>query len=119
MDVLPDPWWIPLILAGALLFDAVASLHPPRFISDCLEGVGFPRDWWWSLIAVKALAVTGLIAGIWVPGIGLAATAGVVVYFLCAAAAHLRARFLGQAFWLNCLGMLLLALATLVVGFLV
>ena len=119
MDILPDPWWVPLILAGALLFDAVASLRPPRFISYCHEGVGFPRDWWWSLIAVKTLAVAGLIVGIWAPGIGLAATAGVVVYFLCAATAHLKARFLGQAFWLNCLGMLLLALATLVVGFLV
>ncbi len=119
MDLLPDPWWIPTILAGALLFDAIASLRPPRFISDCLDGVGFPREWWWTLIVAKVLAVAGLIAGIWIPGIALAATAGVVVYFLCAVAAHLRARFLGQAFWLNCLGMLMLALATLVVGFLV
>lgn len=91
MDLLPDPWWVPTILVGALLFDAIASLRPPRFISDCLDGVGFPRDWWWALIVVKTLAV----------------------------AAHLRARLLGQAFWLNCLGMLLLTLATLVVGFLV
>jgi hypothetical protein len=33
-----------------------------------------------------------------------------------AAAAHIRARFLGQAFWLNCLGMLVLSLAVLVIA---
>lgn len=119
MTLLPDPWWIPLVLAGALLFDAAASVRPPRFISDCLEGVGFPRPWWWTLIVIKSLAVAGLLVGIWIPGIAMAATIGVVVYFLCAAASHVKAQFLGQAFWLNCLGMLALSLATLTIGFII
>lgn len=117
MELIPDPWWIPLVLAAALSFDVVASLRPPGFIRDCLDGVGFPRDWWWTLIVIKTLAVAGLVAGIWVPGVGLAANVGVVAYFLCAVAAHIRARFLGRAFWLNCLGLLVLALGTLVLGF--
>jgi len=50
-------------------------------------------------------------------GVGLAATVGVVVYFLCAVVAHIRAHFLGREFWLNCLGMLALSLVTL--GFVV
>jgi putative membrane protein len=41
----------------------------------------------------------------------------VVVYFLCAVVAHIRAHFLGREFWLNCLGMLALSLVTL--GFVV
>jgi hypothetical protein len=97
-----------------LLGDAALSLRPPAFIRDCLDGVGFPREWWWTLIVIKVLAAAGLVAGLWVPGLALAATTGVIAYFLCAAVAHLRARFLGQAFWLNCLGMLVLAIVVLV-----
>ena len=61
MSLVPDPWWLPAVLAAALLFDAVASIRPPAFIRDCLDGVGFPRDWWWALIVIKTLAVVGLI----------------------------------------------------------
>ena len=117
MNLIPDPWWLPALLAAALVFDAVASLKPPTFIRDCLDGVRFPREWWWTLIVIKALAVAGLIVGTWVPGIGLAANVGVVVYFVCAAASHIKARFTGQAFWLNCLGMLALSLISLLFSF--
>lgn len=94
-------------------------MRPPAFISDCLDGVGFPCDWWWTLIVIKTLAVVGLVAGLWIPGVALAASAGVVAYFVCAATAHVRARFVGQSFWVNCLGMLGLSLATLVFSFLI
>lgn len=117
MNLLPDPWWLPATLAAVLLFDAAASLRPPRFIRDCLDGVGFPREWWWTLIVIKTLAVIGLIVGIWVPGVALAANTGVLVYFVCAAVAHLRARFTGASFWLNCLGMLALSIVVLVFSF--
>lgn len=114
MILAPDPWWLPAILAAALLFDVLASIRPPAFIRDCLDGVGFPSDWWWVLIVVKSLATAGLIVGIWVPGVGVAATVGVVAYFLCATGAHIRARFTGRSFWMNCLGMLTLAVVVLV-----
>lgn len=117
MHLFPDPWWVPAILAFVLLADAVMSLRPPAFIRDCLDGVGFPRDWWWALIVVKVLAAAGLIAGIWIPGFALAATIGVIAYFVSAVVAHIRARSLGQEFWLNCLGMLVLSLAVLVIAF--
>lgn len=116
MTFAPDPWWLSAALAAALLGDALASLRPPRFIRECLDGVGFPREWWWTLIVIKTLAASGLIVGIWVPGVGLAANTGVVAYFLCAAAAHLRARFLTASFWVNCLGMLTFATATLILA---
>ncbi|CAG7603088.1 DoxX family protein [Leucobacter soli] len=117
MTLIADPWWLTMPLTAALLFDAAASLKPPAFIRDCLDGVRFPREWWWVLIVIKTLAATGLIVGLWVPGVGLAANIGVIVYFLCAAASHLRAKFLTQAFWLNCLGMLALSILTLVFSF--
>lgn len=117
MLLVPDPWWPTALLAAVLLADAVLSLRPPRFIVDCLTGVRLPREWWWVLIVVKALAAAGLIVGIVVPGVAFAANVGVVAYFVSAAVAHLRARFLGPAFWVNCLGMLALSLAALATAF--
>lgn len=117
MILLPEFWWLPLILAGALLVDVALSIRPPAFIRDCLNGVNLPREWWWTLIVIKTLAGAGLIIGIWISGIGFAANVGVIVYFLCAVAAHIKARFLGQAFWINCLGMLALAGVTLVASY--
>jgi hypothetical protein len=113
MIALIQYWWLPTLLAAVLLGDALASIRPPRFIRDCLDGVRLPREWWWILIVIKLLAVAGLTGGLWIPGIGFAANVGVVVYFVCAAIAHVRARFLGQAFWVNCLGMLLLSVLAL------
>ncbi|MGI5466342.1 DoxX family protein [Streptomyces sp. CA-132043] len=119
MTVLPDPWWPQAVLAGILAVDAVMSIRPPAFIRVCLEGVGFPEDWWWTLVVIKLLAAAGLIAGISVAGIGVAANAGVICYFLAASAAHIRARFLKSEFWLNCLGMLALSTLALIVSYVV
>ena len=116
MTLLPDAWWPAALLALVLFVDAAMSIRPPQFIRDCLTGVNFPREWWWTLIVIKTLAVVGLIAGIWMPGVAFAANVGVIVYFCSAAAAHIRARNTGPAFWINCLGMLALSIAVLVLS---
>lgn len=104
------------VLALVLAGDALLSLRPPAFISRCLSGVNFPRDWWWALIGIKALAALGLVVGALRhdPSVAATASLGVLGYFLFAIAAHIRARFLGSEFWLNCLGMT--ALSALVAG---
>lgn len=117
MILLPVLWWPGAILAAALFADAALSIRPPKFIRDCLDGVRFPREWWWVLVAIKLLAVAGLVAGMAVPGIGLAANIGVVAYFVAAACAHIRSRFLRQEFWLNSLGMLALSVAALLAAY--
>ena len=114
IDLSSDPWWPSVLLAVVVLVDAAMSFRPPRFVVDCLDGVRFPREWWWVLMVVKFLAVVGLVAGFWLPGVGVAAMVGVLAYFCCAAVGHLRAGFTGQAFWINCLGMLALTVALLV-----
>jgi len=117
MSLLPLLWWPGAVLAAVLFVDAALSVRPPQFIRDCLDGVHFPRDWWWALVAIKLLAVAGLVAGMAVPGVGLAANIGVAAYFLAASYAHIKSRFLRQEFWLNCLGMLALSVAALLVGY--
>lgn len=119
MTLLPDPWWPVAIMALIVFADGLLTFRPPQVIAACLDGVGFPRDWWWVLAVVKFLAVTGLIVGIWVPGVGLAATVGLIVYFLTAAGAHIRSGYIGRDFWLNCLGLLLFNALILVFCFLV
>ncbi|WKD62190.1 hypothetical protein CCICO_10975 [Corynebacterium ciconiae DSM 44920] len=113
--ILVPTWWIaPAFLAAVLLVDAILSLRPPAFIAECLRSVHFPEDWWWVLIVVKLLAAVGLIAGIWIPGLAAAATAGVIAYFSCAIWAHIRAGATGMAFRVNCLGMWVLSCVTMV-----
>lgn len=119
MADVPTLWWPTALLALALLVDALVSIRPPAFIRGCLDGVALPRDWWWALIVIKTLAAAGLVAGLVYDGVGLAANVGVVAYFLCAGYAHIRARFLGQEFWLNCLGMLSFAVGVLTVSYVV
>lgn len=119
MTLLQDARWLLVLLALILAVDAAMSIRPPRFIQQCLDGVGFPRDWWWTLIAIKFVAAAGLLVGLKVEGIGLATAAGVVAYFMAAAYAHIRAGFVGREFWLNCLGMLGLSITTLSASFLV
>lgn len=117
MTLLPHFPWLVVLLAVVLLGDAVLSLRPPAFIRDCLTGVGFPRQWWWTLVVVKVLAATGLLVGLRVPGVAFSANVGVICYFLCAVIAHIRADFTGRELWINCLGMLTLALGTAAVSF--
>ena len=96
-----SPAWPSLLLAAILLGDAALSLK-------------LPKDWWWALIVIKCLAAVGLIAGLWFPGVGITAMIGVIAYFCAAAAAHVRAHFLGSAFWINCLGMLAFSIGVLI-----
>jgi hypothetical protein len=117
MSLIPDPWWPVAVLAVVVAGDVVMSVRPMRFIRLCLEGVKFPEEWWWVILVVKTLAVAALITGIFVDGVGLAANVGLIAYFLSAVAAHIRARFTGQEFWVNCLGMLGLCTAVFVYSF--
>ncbi|MCM2415168.1 MULTISPECIES: DoxX family protein [unclassified Streptomyces] len=109
----PDPWWPTALLAVILFSDAILSVRPPMFIQQCLDGVHFPREWWWTLVVIKLLAAAGLVAGLRYTGVGVTTNVAVIAYFVCAACAHYRARYLKQEFWLNCLGMLALSTAVL------
>ncbi|WP_206447349.1 DoxX family protein [Agrococcus sp. KRD186] len=116
--MLPDPVWPVLVLAAISLFDAAISWRPVAFIAQCWEDVRFPKRWWRMLTWLKIAAGAGLIAGIWIPYLGLLTTACLVAYFIVAIAFHIRARDFGRNLFVNATGMLLICIAVLLWSFL-
>ena len=67
---------------------------------------------------IKFAAAAGLIAGIWIPYLGIVTTIALVLYFVIAISMHIRARDFGRNLFVNATGMLVLSVATLVISFL-
>ena len=101
IDDRPDPWWPVLLLAVVQLVDAALCLRPAGFIARCFTDVGLPRALWPVMPWIKVTATLGLILGLWVPYVAPLAVAGLVVYFVLAVAAHVRARDIGRNLFLN------------------
>ncbi|TDV43592.1 DoxX family protein [Actinophytocola oryzae] len=100
-----------VLAAAANLFSAAADFARAERIRSSMWRIGVPA---WSLpwLGVpKAVAVVGLLAGLARPWAGVAAAAGLVVFFALAIGTHLRAgdRMVGLP-----AGFLLLAVAVLV-----
>ncbi|NYI76871.1 DoxX family protein [Nocardioides panzhihuensis] len=115
---LPDPWWPVVLLAVIQLGDAAMCAKPVGFIARCFTDVGLPRALWPVMPWVKVAAATGLVAGLWVPYVGALASAALVVYFVLAVAAHIRARDFGRNLALNATLSLIACVAVLVFCFL-
>ena len=81
-----------VLLAGVLLFSAYAKLtHNPQ-VTATVVAVGFPERFIWMLAVCEAAGAVGILLGLnWWP-IGVAASIGVVAYFVLAVAAHQRAK---------------------------
>jgi DoxX-like family len=83
---------ISVLLAALVLFAAVRKLsHRPEVVATYTR-VGVPEDRLDLLAGILIAGAAGLLAGLaWHP-IGVAAGIGLVVYFLLAIGAHIRAR---------------------------
>ncbi|GAB3166305.1 DoxX family protein [Myceligenerans halotolerans] len=113
MSLLPDPVWPVVLLAVAQAVDAAICVKPRDWpVGQCLRGVNFPEHWWWVLPWIKAAAALGLVAGIWVPGLGAVTAVALVVYFVLALGFHVRARDFG-IFFASAVGMFVLCSAVL------
>lgn len=75
-----------VVLAG----DAIACAIPIKYIKDDLDRLNCSEQTQRLIPVVKAAAVAGLLIGLWVPALGLAACVGMVGYFVCALAIHKR-----------------------------
>jgi hypothetical protein len=52
---------------------------------------------------LKTLGALGLVVGLWIPPIGLAAAAGLVIFFICAMYTHVLANDISPQFGLAAL----------------
>lgn len=82
-----------LLLTGAWVgFSAFSVYTHKAWVVDNLADYGVPRSWWLWLASAKALGAAGLVLGVWIPAIGIAAAVGLGLYFLGAVLTVLRAR---------------------------
>ncbi len=73
----------------------VADFIPAGFVLANSAKVHVPRSWLPALGTLKLAGASGLIVGlVGLPAIGIAAAAGLVLFFIGAVIAHLRARVL-------------------------
>ena len=81
------------VLANAAI--VIADLARASFVLNNSAEVGVPASWLPLLATLKAAGCVGLVLGTAVfPPLAVAAAAGLVGFFVCAVAAHVRARVL-------------------------
>lgn len=70
-------------------FSGVAALLHFAPIIPAMEQAGVPLSWLrFPIGTLKTLGTLGLVAGLWIPAIGLAAAAGLIIFFVCAMYTH-------------------------------
>ena len=102
---------VTVLAAAANIFSATLDFIRFKQILINMARVGVSESWITMLGALKAAGALGLLIGIRVPLIGTAAAVGLVLFFVGAIIAHLRAR--DYSFGLAAV-FLLLAVAALV-----
>ncbi|WP_406279012.1 DoxX family protein [Embleya sp. NBC_00896] len=79
------------LLAAVLTASAVLTFTRNAQIVTEMAELGVPVGWFPGLAAAKAAGVVGLVAGLVVPALGIAAAVGLILYFIGAVVTHLRA----------------------------
>jgi hypothetical protein len=82
---------ITVVAAAWIVFSAYATLTKASWVVDNLDDYGVPTTWWPRLATAKAIGALGLLVGLIIPPIGIAATIGVGLYFLAAVVTVIRA----------------------------
>jgi DoxX-like family len=104
---------VTLLTAGANIFSAMCDFVRYKQVSVAMARAGVPDSWMTTLGILKTAGALGLLVGIRVPVIGMAAAIGLVLFFVAAIIVHLRAH--DYTFGLA-VAFLLLAVASLVLG---
>jgi hypothetical protein len=82
---------ITIAAAAWIGFSAYATYTKAPWVVDNLAAYGVPRSWWPWLATAKTAGAAGLIVGLAIPPIGIAATIGIAIYFLAAVVTVIRA----------------------------
>lgn len=107
---------VTLFAAIAFATAAVLNFRHNKSVAETAERLGVPVSWQVPLGFLLGSGSLGLVAGLAVPALGTAAACGLVLYFLCAAGAHIRARDTRLSSWMNWSAFFSLAVAALLVS---
>src|SRR5437016_12540193 len=80
-----------LLTAAANMFSATCDFVRYRQVSIAMAKAGVPESWMTPLGVLKAAGALGLLVGISLPLIGIAAAIGLILFFIGAIVVHLRA----------------------------
>ncbi|MFD4870398.1 DoxX family protein [Streptomyces sp. NPDC058412] len=80
------------LLALVLTASATFTLQRNDQIVASMQKVRVPDAWLPRLATLKAAGAIGLVAGLWVTPLGVAAAIGVTLYFIGAVISHLRVK---------------------------
>jgi len=84
---------ITLVFAAMVAFSGLGKIRrDPKIMHVIHEVVGVPLKYFALLAACELAGALGLVLGIWWPAIGVAASIGLVLYFVGATVSHLRVR---------------------------
>ncbi|WP_037607866.1 DoxX family protein [Streptacidiphilus rugosus] len=83
---------VTVVGAALAAFSAGSVLAGATWVTEPLTAYGVPRSWWTWLGAAKAAGALGLLIGLLVPLVGIAAGIGLVLYFTGAVITVVRAR---------------------------
>jgi hypothetical protein len=83
---------VTLVAAFLSGFSAVSVFTKASWVVEPLAQYGVPRSWWNLLGAAKAAGSVGLLVGLAVPAVGVAAAVGLVLYFTGAVITVVKAR---------------------------
>jgi DoxX-like family len=82
---------VTIVAAGANIYAATSDFVRPEWLLGNMSKLGVPESWLPILGVLKAAGALGLLIGIGVPLIGIAAAAGLTLFFIGAVITHLRA----------------------------
>jgi uncharacterized membrane protein len=107
---------VTVVAAIVYAYAAVLNFTHNQSVAEVADRLGVPVSWMAPLGLLLGAGSVGLATGFAVPALGTAAACGLVLYFLCAAGAHIRAHDTRLLAWINWSAFFSLALAVLVVA---
>ncbi len=82
---------VSLLLAAFMLVSATGKLTRMEPVVESLTAAGVQPSMFPILAAIQVVGAVGLVVGVFVTGIGIAAAIGFVLYFIGACVFHVRA----------------------------
>ncbi|MFI9508558.1 DoxX family protein [Nocardia sp. NPDC052566] len=83
---------VSVLLAAALTLSGILKItRNPRVVPG-YAAIGVPDNWLTPLGAVLIAGAVGLVAGLWLAPVGIAAAIGLILYFLGGIGFHARAK---------------------------